>query len=166
MCWAAQHYSVYAHGITLSRNQYDYATEKVKKQNLENLVSIELRNYRDLPRVATYDKLSSIGLFEHVGLKNLPAYFDTVHQVLKPGGLFLNHGITSDQPGWSRGVATKFINRHIFPDGELDSVSNIQQRMEQAKFELYDVEALRPHYAMTLRHWVSRLDAKRDEDSC
>jgi cyclopropane-fatty-acyl-phospholipid synthase len=163
VCWAAKHYGVTAHGITLSRNQYEYACEEVKKQGLEGQVTIEMRNYRDLPRKATYDKVSSIGMFEHVGLKNLPTYFEIVHQVLKPGGLFLNHGITSDEPGWNHGVATKFINRHIFPDGELDTVSNIQRRMEDAKFELFDVEGLRPHYALTLRHWVSRLDAKKDE---
>jgi cyclopropane-fatty-acyl-phospholipid synthase len=163
VCWAAKHYGVRAHGITLSQNQYDYACEQVKRQGLQDQVSIELRNYRDLPKIATYDKVASIGMFEHVGLKNLPAYFEIVHQVLKPGGLFLNHGITSEKPGWSRGVATKLINRHVFPDGELDTVSNIQQRMENAKFEIFDVEGLRPHYALTLRHWVNRLDAKRDE---
>ncbi len=152
-----------AHGITLSRNQFEYASAEVKRQGLENLVTIEMRNYRDLPREATYDKVSSIGMFEHVGLKNLPAYFEVVHQVLKPGGLFLNHGITSEKPGWSRGVASRFINRHVFPDGELDTASNIQQRMEDASFEIFDVEGLRPHYALTLRHWVNRLDAKREE---
>jgi cyclopropane-fatty-acyl-phospholipid synthase len=163
VCWAAKNYGVRAHGITLSRNQFEYACEEVKKQGLQSLVKIELLNYRDLPRLAAYDKVSSIGMFEHVGLKNLPAYFSIVHQVLKPGGLFLNHGITTDQPDWSSDVATKFINRHIFPDGELDTVSNIQRRMEEAKFELFDVEGLRPHYALTLRHWVNRLDAKREE---
>jgi cyclopropane-fatty-acyl-phospholipid synthase len=162
VCWAAKHYGVRAHGITLSQNQYDYACEQVKKQGLQGQVTIELRNYRDLPREVTYDKVASIGMFEHVGLKNLPAYFSIVHQVLKPSGLFLNHGITSDKPGWSRGVATKLINRHVFPDGELDTVSNIQQRMENAKFEIFDVEGLRPHYALTLRHWVNRLDANSE----
>jgi cyclopropane-fatty-acyl-phospholipid synthase len=163
VCWAAKNYKVRARGITLSINQYDYAIEEVKRQGLENLVTIELLNYRELPRVATYDKVSSIGMFEHVGLKNLPTYFEIVHQVLKPSGLFLNHGITSEKPGWSRGVATKFINRHVFPDGELDTVSNIQLRMEDASFEIFDVEGLRPHYALTLRHWVNRLDANSDE---
>lgn len=161
--WAAKHYGVRTHGITLSRNQFEYASEQVKRQGLQAQVTIEMRNYRDLPKIATYDKVSSIGMFEHVGLKNLPAYFEIVHQVLKPGGLFLNHGITSERPGWSRDVATKFINRHVFPDGELDTVSNIQQRMEAASFEIFDVEGLRPHYALTLRHWLNRLDAQSDE---
>jgi cyclopropane-fatty-acyl-phospholipid synthase len=163
VCWAAKHYGVQAHGITLSSNQYQYACDEVKRQGLEGQVKIELRNYRDLPSVATYDKVSSIGMFEHVGLKNLPGYFSTVHRVLKPNGLFLNHGITSDEPDWSSGVSTRFINRYVFPDGELDTVSNIQQRMEEEKFEIFDVEGLRPHYALTLRHWVKRLEEKHDE---
>jgi cyclopropane-fatty-acyl-phospholipid synthase len=160
VCWAAKHYGVNAHGITLSQNQFEYACEEVKRQGLEGKVKIELRNYRDLPLVATYDKVSSIGMFEHVGLKNLSSYFAIVHRVLKPGGLFLNHGITSDEPGWNHGVSTKFINRHVFPDGELDTISNIQHRMENASFEIFDVEGLRPHYALTLRHWVKRLESK------
>ena len=163
VCWAAKHFGVHAHGITLSRNQFEYASNEVKRLGLQDQITIEMCNYRDLPREATYNKVSSIGMFEHVGLKNLPNYFSIVHQVLKPSGLFLNHGITSEKSGWSRGVATKFINRHVFPDGELDTVSNIQQRMEDACFEIFDVEGLRPHYALTLRHWINRLDAKREE---
>lgn len=163
VCWAAKHYGVKAHGITLSRNQYEYALAEVKRLGLEDNVTIELRNYRDLPKIGTYDKVSSIGMFEHVGLKNLAAYFSTVHQVLKPGGLFLNHGITSDEAEWGHSVSTRFINRHVFPDGELDTISNIQSRMEDADFEIFDVEGLRPHYAYTLRHWVSRLEENQQE---
>jgi cyclopropane-fatty-acyl-phospholipid synthase len=162
VCWAAKHYGVKAHGITLSQNQFDYACNEVKRQKLEGQVTIELRDYRDLPRTPTYDKISSIGMFEHVGLKNLPNYFSIVRNVLKPKGLFLNHGITSDEPGWQHGVGTKFINRHVFPDGELDTVSNIQKLMENAKLEIFDVEGLRPHYGMTLRHWLKRLEAQHD----
>lgn len=163
VCWAARHYGVHAHGITLSRNQFDYAQEEVRRQGLDGQVTIELRDYRDLPPEISYDKIVSVGMFEHVGLKNLPGYFAAMRRMLKPGGLFLNHGITSDEPGWKRGVATKFLNRHVFPDGELDTVSNIQQVMEAAGFEIFDVEGLRPHYALTLRHWVERLDAHREE---
>jgi cyclopropane-fatty-acyl-phospholipid synthase len=82
--------------------------------------------------------------------------------MLRPGGLFLNHGITHDEEGWNHTVDTEFINRYVFPDGELDTVSNIQRRMERAGFEIHDVEALRPHYAMTLRHWVRRLEAAHE----
>lgn len=162
-CWAARYYGVKSHGITLSSNQYEFALAEVKRQGLEGKVTIELRNYRDLPLVETYDKVSSIGMFEHVGLKNLSSYFSTVHQVLKQGGLFLNHGITSDEPDWDCSTSTKFINRHVFPDGELDTISNIQRRMEEAHFEIFDVEGLRPHYAYTLRHWVRRLEENQQE---
>ncbi len=163
VCWAAKRYGVQAHGITLSRNQHEYAQWEIRQQGLESRVTVELRDYRDLPDDAAYDKAVSVGMFEHVGLKNLPVYFATVRRVLKPGGLFLNHGITSDEPGWKHGVSTEFINRNVFPDGELDTVSNIQSVMEDSGFEIFDVEGLRPHYALTLRHWVERLDTHRDE---
>jgi cyclopropane-fatty-acyl-phospholipid synthase len=163
VCWAAKNYGVQAHGITLSKQQFEYACAEVKRQGLEGQVTIELRDYRDLPSVATYDKVSSVGMFEHVGLKNLPGYFAIVRRVLKPNGLFLNHGITSDEPGWNSGISTRFINRYVFPDGELDTISNIQQLMEESNFEIFDVEGLRPHYGMTLRHWVKRLEQKHDE---
>ena len=84
-----------------------------------------------------------------------------MRRVLRPGGLFLNHGITHDEEGWNKSLATEFINRYVFPDGELDCVSNIQLGMERAGFEIHDVEGLRPHYALTLRHWVRRLEATR-----
>jgi cyclopropane-fatty-acyl-phospholipid synthase len=93
----------------------------------------------------------------------MPTYLACVQRVLRPDGLFLNHGITHDEEGWNRTVATRFINRYVFPDGEFDCVSNIQLGMERAGFEIQDVEALRRHYALTLRHWVRRLEANRDE---
>ena len=163
VCWAARHYGVRAHGITLSQKQYEYAQERILREGLSDLVTVELRDYRDLEGEAVYDKVSSIGMFEHVGLANLPVYNATVMRVLKPGGLFLNHGITHDSEGWQRTIDTEFINRYVFPDGELDTVSNIQRRMEQTGFEIHDVEALRPHYALTLREWVRRLEAHCEE---
>lgn len=163
ICWAAQHYGVRAHGITLSRQQYEYTQTKIRDLGIEKQVTVELRDYRDLPNDATFDKVSSIGMFEHVGLKNLPSYFRVVGRVLKPGGLFLNHGITDNEEGRHKTVGTEFIQRYVFPDGELDSVSNVQRVMERTGFEIWDVEALRPHYALTLRHWVSRLEAQRKE---
>ena len=162
VCWAAQHHGVKAHGITLSRQQFDYTQQRIQAQGLQELVSVELRDYRDLPEHCEFDKVSSIGMFEHVGLANLPAYLATVARVLRPGGLFLNHGITHDEEGWKKTVSTDFINRYVFPDGELDCISNIQLGMERAGFEIHDVEGLRPHYALTLRHWVQRLEASRD----
>jgi cyclopropane-fatty-acyl-phospholipid synthase len=162
VCWAAQHYGVRAHGITLSQRQFDYATERVKKLGLQDLVTLELLDYRDLEGEAVYDKVSSIGMFEHVGLMNLPVYNATVLRLLRPGGLFLNHGITHDQEGWHPTIDTEFINRYVFPGGELDTISNILRGMEQADFEIHDVENLRMHYAMTLREWVKRLEANHD----
>jgi cyclopropane-fatty-acyl-phospholipid synthase len=163
VCWAAREYGVRAHGITLSERQLEYAKERIRAEGLQDQVTVELLDYRDLPGLATFDKVASIGMFEHVGLKNLPAYFETVRRVLVPGGVFLNHGITHDEEGWNKTVATEFINRYVFPDGELDLVSNIQRGMERAGFEIHDVEGLRPHYALTLRHWVQRLEERRDE---
>ena len=160
---AAQHYGVQAHGITLSQRQLDLARQRVSQAGLEDRVTLELRDYRDLSGESVYDKVASVGMFEHVGLKNLPTYFATVHRVLKPFGLFLNHGITHDVEGWEKTSSTEFINRYVFPDGQLDTVSNIQRGMERARFEIADVEALRPHYALTLRHWVARLERSHDE---
>jgi cyclopropane-fatty-acyl-phospholipid synthase len=93
----------------------------------------------------------------------LPRYFSTVQRLLKPGGLFLNHGISSDSGGWEKTMSTEFINRYVFPDGQLDTISSIQLHMEQARFEIADVESLRAHYALTLRHWVKRLEQHHSE---
>ena len=155
---AAKHYGVNALGITLSHRQLKMARDRVEQAGLQDRVSIELRDYRDLLGESVYDKISSVGMFEHVGLKNLPAYFTAVSRLLKPSGLFLNHGITHDVEGWEKTSSTEFINRYVFPDGQLDTVSNIQRLMENARFEIADVESLRPHYALTLRNWVARLE--------
>jgi cyclopropane-fatty-acyl-phospholipid synthase len=152
---------VRAHGVTLSPQQLKVARERISHAGLEDRVSVELLDYRDLPQDRLYDKVASVGMFEHVGLKNLPLYFSTVHRVLKPHGLFLNHGITHDCEGWAPTVSTEFINRYVFPDGQLDTISNVQRGMERSKFEIADVESLRPHYALTLRHWVARLERNR-----
>ena len=163
LSWAARHHGVQAHGITLSRQQFEHVQQRIRAEGLRDQVTVELLDYRDLPGQDIFDKVSSIGMFEHVGLANLPKYLATVQRVLRPGGLFLNHGITHDEEGWNKTLATAFINRYVFPDGELDCVSNIQLGMERAGFEIHDVEGLRPHYALTLRHWVQRLEARREE---
>ena len=162
VCWAARQYGVRAHGITLSRQQFEYAQQRIHAEGLQDRVTVELRDYRELAGEGVFDKVSSIGMFEHVGLVNLPLYLATVRRVLRAGGLFLNHGITHDEEGWNKSVSSAFINRYVFPDAELDCVSNIQLGMERAGFEIHDVEGLRPHYALTLRHWVQRLEANRD----
>jgi cyclopropane-fatty-acyl-phospholipid synthase len=156
---AARHYGVRAHGITLSERQLSLARQRIAQAGLSDRVSVELRDYRDLAGESVYDKVSSVGMFEHVGLKNLSLYFATVSRLLKPDGLFLNHGITHDVEGWKKTSSTEFINRYVFPDGQLDTVSNIQRVMESTKFEIADVEGLRAHYALTLRHWVARLES-------
>ena len=161
-CWAASRYGVHAHGITLSQRQLEYARQRIAALGLQDRVHLELRDYRDLPGEGVYDKVASVGMFEHVGLANLPLYTATVHRLLRPGGLFLNHGITHDEEGWNNTIASQFINRYVFPDGELDCVSSIQRGMERSGFEIHDVEALRPHYALTLRQWVKRLEAARE----
>ena len=161
--WAAKHYGVHAHGITLSQAQLDEAKKRIAAEGLEDRITVELRDYRALEGEGVYDKVSSVGMFEHVGLANLPQYNATVHRVLKANGLFLNHGITHEEDGWQKTVDTEFINRYVFPDGELDRVSNVQAGMEAAQFEIQDVENLRIHYARTLRHWVSRLETHHDE---
>ncbi|GMR07083.1 MAG: C17 cyclopropane fatty acid synthase CfaB [Gammaproteobacteria bacterium] len=160
--WAARHYGVQVHGITLSQEQQRFAQERVRATGLEQQVRIELLDYRDLPEDAQYDRVVSVGMFEHVGVKNFPTYFGTVRRVLKPNGLFLNHGITSET-GWERSTLTRFMNRYIFPDGELARISDVTAAMELAGFETLDVEGLRLHYALTLRHWVRVLEAKRDQ---
>jgi cyclopropane-fatty-acyl-phospholipid synthase len=158
---AATHYGVTAHGITLSSQQLGEAQRRIDAAGLGGRVTVELRDYRELAGEAIYDKVSSIGMFEHVGLENLPAYYAVVHRLLKPAGLFLNHGITHEAEGWVKSPGTEFINRYVFPGGQLDSIGNIQRGMERAHFEIVDVEALRRHYALTLRHWVARLDQAR-----
>ena len=158
--YAAQHYGVYAHGVTLSQKQLNTARRRIMDAGLEDRVTVELKDYRDLQGREAYDKVASVGMFEHVGLKNLPLYFSTVHRLLKPGGLFLNHGITHESAGWTKNPSTLFINRYVFPDGELDSISSIQSHMESARFEIADLEALRLHYALTLRAWIARLERR------
>jgi len=161
ICWAAKHYGVHSHGITLSQQQYDYAQQRILEQGLQDRVSVELRDYRDMPTDVQYDRIVSVGMFEHVGVKNFPLYFGIVKSLLKAGGLFLNHGITNDS-GWQKTDLTRFINNYVFPDGELTRISEVSLAMEQAGFEVLDVESLRRHYAMTLRHWVKALEQNRE----
>jgi len=159
---AAKKYGVKVHGITLSKNQQLAAQKKVIDEGLEDQVNIELCDYRNLPDDAQYDRVVSVGMFEHIGIKNFPVYFDVVKRVLKRGGLFLNHGITNDT-GWQNTPVTRFINRYIFPDGELARVSDVSDAMEKAGFEVLDMESLRRHYSYTLRHWVKSLEENYDE---
>jgi cyclopropane-fatty-acyl-phospholipid synthase len=162
VCWAARHYDIRAHGITLSEQQYAHAMERIKHEGLQHRVTIELRDYRDLSHDGSYDRIVSVGMFEHIGVENFPRYFGTVKQLLKPGGLFLNHGITNDT-GWRDTPVIRFMNRYVFPDAELARISHVITAMEDAGFEIIDVEGLRRHYALTLRRWVQALEAHREQ---
>ena len=165
---AAQRYGVHATGITLSRQQFDHARARIAAEGLTDRVEVLLLDYRDLAGrfgAAAFDKVASVGMFEHVGLKQLPAYFGIVATVLRDRGLFLNHGITSSDVG-NRPVgagAGEFIEKYVFPHGELPHLSLAVREMSAAGFEVADVESLRPHYALTLQHWSRRLDAALDE---
>jgi cyclopropane-fatty-acyl-phospholipid synthase len=160
--WAAEHYGVHAHGITLSRNQHDHVQAQIDARGLRGQVTIELRDYRDLPEREPYDKIASVGMFEHVGRAQLPAYFAKINRLLEPGGLLMNHGITAagtrnHQLGAGMG---DFIERYIFPGGELLHVSKVTEAMSEAQFEPLDLENLRPHYARTLWAWSDALEAR------
>jgi cyclopropane-fatty-acyl-phospholipid synthase len=157
--WAATHYGVRAHGITLSTNQAAEATRRVAAAGVADRVTIDQRHYATLPARA-YDKVASIGMYEHVGIAHLPAYFGTVNTLLRPGGLFLNHGITAPARRSARNGGT-FIGRHVFPGGEIDGLPHLAALMEQEGFEIVDVESLRQHYALTLAHWFRRFQAAR-----
>lgn len=160
--WAARNYGVQVHGITLSREQFDYARGRASQLKLDDKVTFELRDYRDLPAEPRYDRIVSVGMFEHIGVDNFPVYFGKVNELLKPGGLFLNHGITNDT-GWRDTPSTRFINTYIFPDGELARISDVTSAMEEQSLEILDVEGLRPHYVMTLRHWIKQLEKNRQQ---
>ncbi|TAM10722.1 MAG: class I SAM-dependent methyltransferase [Nevskiaceae bacterium] len=163
--WAAQHYGAHCMGITLSQQQHDYVREQIRARKLEDCCEVRLLDYRDLEPDLLFDKISSIGMFEHVGRKNLPTYFDVIRRHLKPGGLVLNHGISAswmNGQGMNSGI-NDFIDRYVFPDGELVHVAEAQLEMGKLGLEIRDVECLRPHYAKTLWQWVERLDAHADE---
>jgi len=159
--WAAQHYGVRAHGITLSENQAAEARRRIDEAGVSDRVTIELRHYAELP-AAAFDKISSVGMYEHVGIPKLPAYFRAMFRALRPGGLFLNHGITSPPHGFQT-TGGEFIFRQVFPGADLASLTQLQTEMEGTRFEILDVHSLRPHYALTLRQWFRRFRARRDE---
>ncbi|MBI4190263.1 MAG: class I SAM-dependent methyltransferase [Betaproteobacteria bacterium] len=162
---AAEQYRAYATGITLSKQQYVYVQEQIRARNLGDRCEVRLLDYRDIPEDQPFDKIASVGMFEHVGKKRLPDYFAKIYRLLKPGGLLMNHGLTSAgiySGGLSPDVAD-FIERYVFPGGEIPHLSKEIELMAREKLECLDVECLRPHYARTLWHWAERLDARKDE---
>jgi cyclopropane-fatty-acyl-phospholipid synthase len=152
---AAARYGVQATGVTLSRNQFELATERIRAAGLEGRCRVIYEDYRDHAGEGRYDKVASVGMFEHVGLANLPTYFASVRRLLRERGLFLNHGITSSDVD-NRAVGMgggEFIDRYVFPKGELPHLHRVVRDMSAQSFEVHDVECLRPHYVRTLELW-------------
>lgn len=160
--YAAQHYGVEAYGITLSQQQAAFAQERILKAGVADRCRVEVRDYRELTEPNSYDKLVSVGMFEHVGKALLPTYFQQAWRLLRPGGVFLNHGIACNGSLATQRMS-EFVDRYVFPDGELVPISTTLHIAEKNGFEVRDVESLREHYARTLRHWVRRLEAHADE---
>ncbi|MCW0182143.1 MAG: cyclopropane-fatty-acyl-phospholipid synthase family protein [Zavarzinia sp.] len=163
---AVRHYGVTAHGVTLSTNQHDFALRKMRDLGIADKVTIELKDYRLL--TGTFDKIASIGMYEHVGIANYPDYFGKLKSLLRPGGILLNHGITrraKADKGRFRKIRpeNRLILKYIFPGSELDHIGHSVESMEAAGFEVHDVEGLREHYAQTTRLWCQRLSARRTE---
>jgi cyclopropane-fatty-acyl-phospholipid synthase len=165
LMWAAENYGVNATGITLSKNQHAHVQRLIEEKRLESRVRMELRDYRELGETEGFDKIASVGMFEHVGQANMPAYFGKIHRLLKPGGLVMNHGITagSVHPGHMGAGMGEFIEKYIFPGGEVLHVSHVLKDMALAGLEMVDTENLRPHYARTLWAWSDALEARLEE---
>jgi cyclopropane-fatty-acyl-phospholipid synthase len=159
---AAAEHGVHAVGITVSRRQAELAEKRAAEAGLADRVEIRLQDYRDV-RDGPFDAISSIGMFEHVGLAMLDQYMDRLYALLRPGGRLLNHGISrppGDRPRFSR---ASFIDRYVFPDGELHEVGTVVSAIQRAGFEARHMESLREHYALTLRQWVANLEANWDD---
>lgn len=158
---AVENYGVTALGITLSQNQHDHVAAEIERRGLQDRMEVRLMDYRDVPEDQPYDKIASVGMFEHVGRRHLPAYFGKIYRLLRPGGLVMNHGITSvalTAGGLGSGIS-EFIDDYVFPGGELQHASTVMQELAAAGLEPLDAENLRPHYGRTLWHWVEGLEA-------
>ncbi len=163
--WAAERYGVRCLGITLSRNQHDYVAAEIARRGLSGRVEVRLLDYREVPEDQVFDKIASVGMFEHVGRSNLRRYFAKIHRLLKPGGLVMNHGITAaglSTVGLRSGIGD-FIEQYVFPGGELVHISSVIEALAAEGLECVDAESLRPHYARTLWHWVERLEANAEK---
>ena len=166
ICYAARNYGVRAHGITLSQEQVQLAQQRIRSEGLEEQVTVELKDYANVE--GPFDKVASIGMVEHVGIDNMPAYMQKVNSLLPDRGLFLNHGITRPGKMTQRAFLRmtperRLLAKYIFPGGELDHLGHMIQSMEASGFDVHDVEGWRDHYTFTCRHWCRRLEAKRDE---
>ena len=166
ICYAAKNFGVQAHGVTLSEEQFQFARERINELSLQKQITITLQDYGTLE--GKFDKIASVGMYEHIGLANIPAYMKKVRQLLEKDGLFLNHAIARRAKKKKRlNLRTRpekrAIAKYIFPGGELDNIGHSLQEMEKAGFEVQDVEALREHYALTTRLWYQRLSENADQ---
>ncbi|MEN5178687.1 class I SAM-dependent methyltransferase [Comamonas testosteroni] len=162
LLWAAEHYGIQGTGITLSKNQHAYVQQLIAQKGLQDRVQMLLMDYRQLKTVEPFDKIASVGMFEHVGRAHMHEYFATLKSLIKPGGLLMNHGITAggtDNEQLGAGMG-EFIEKYIFPGGELLHVSVVQHEMANAGWEMVDIDNLRPHYAKTLWAWSDALEAQ------
>src|SRR5438874_700768 len=159
---AARYFGVHATGITLSENQLALAGSRIRDAGLSSRCEVRLMDYRDAPELGEFDKLVSVGMVEHVGESALPEYFHSAFRLLKPGGVFLNHGIgrAGNRP---KPTEPTFTDAYVFPDGELVPIATTLGCAEEAGFEARDVENLREHYFLTLRQWLRRLESRADE---
>ncbi len=159
---AAQQYGARCVGITLSENQFALARERVRRAGLEHLVEIRLQDYRDVQ--GTFDRITSVGMFEHVGVRHLPEYFGIINRLLAPDGLAMNHGITTTDPdnGESPYGGGEFIEKYVFPHGELAHIGQVLKAMQQGSLEAVDVENLRRHYARTCAIWTDNFEARAE----
>jgi len=162
--WAAERYGVDATGIALSSSQAEHGAAEIRRRGLQGRVRVELRDYLDLPGEARFEKIASIGMFEHVGVARFADYFGRIRRLLVPGGFVLNHGITHGMEGAAAlgsGIGD-FVEDYVFPGGELTHVARVISAISAAGLELVDAEALREHYAKTLWSWTERLEANAD----
>ena len=160
LIYAAKHYGVTGHGVSLSEEQTKLARERIQAEGLHDRITIEIKPYAEL--AGSFDKISSIGMFEHIGIANHDAYFSAVHRLLKPGGVYLHHAITrrakkNMRKTLRKGPEYRALVKYIFPGGEVDTISMTAANLETHGFYVHDVENLREHYARTCRLWAERL---------
>lgn len=162
--WAAERHGITGLGVTLSQQQHEYAQQRCAEMGLADRLEFRLQDYRGIPGEACFDRIVSVGMYEHVGIAQLPVYFSTIARLLRPGGVVLNHGIcVRDRDGKAQGPpGGEFIDRHVFPGGELPHISRVLYEVAGSGLEITDMEDLRPHYPPTLLHWVRGLEANRD----